>query len=112
MSRVNKDKSKQLGMPFGTAQNRLRKKMLFHLVCRLNENICHRCNKEIETAKELSMEHIKPWLHEDANLFWDIKNITFSHHKCNSGSRRNTHRMSEAAKRVWQKRKQLKKEIK
>ncbi len=83
-------KSKQLGMPFGTASNRLKKTILFHLLIKLKENICFQCNKEIRNEKELSIEHKEPWLDNDTKLFWDINNIAFSHLSCNCReSRRN-----------------------
>lgn len=79
----NKKKSATLGMPHGTAVNQLRKKILFHLLKKLNEDICFACDKKIETVDELSIEHIKPWEGISAELFWDLDNIAFSHLKCN-----------------------------
>lgn len=75
--------STQLGMPRGTAANRLRKLVLFDVLQRHNENICYRCNLEIRNANELSIEHKKPWEGVDTNLFWDLNNIAFSHLSCN-----------------------------
>lgn len=86
MNKSRYKKDIQLGMPLGTATNRLRKMILFHLLKKHNENFCFQCTKEIETVKELSVEHKKPWLHENVNLFWDIKNIAFSHLSCNVGA--------------------------
>jgi len=85
---ANEEKSRQLGMPFGTANGKLRKNILFHLLKKHNENFCFRCGAEIETAETLSIEHKKPWLHEGVDLFWDIENIAFSHLSCNSGEAR------------------------
>ena len=79
----NEVKNRQLGMPFGTASNRLRKMVLFDLLRKHGENICFRCGKEIETYEELSLEHKQPWLNVDATLFWDLGNIAFSHLNCN-----------------------------
>ncbi len=84
----NIKKSKQLKMPFGTACNRLRKSILFHLLKKHKENFCYRCHKIINSSEELSIEHKKDWLDNDTNLFWDIKNIAFSHLKCNTANRR------------------------
>jgi hypothetical protein len=50
-------KSAFLGMPHGTAANRLRKMILFNLLQRHGENVCFKCSKFIETADELSIEH-------------------------------------------------------
>lgn len=88
MTGVSAEKSRQLGMPLGTAQGRLRKIVLFSLLARVGENICYRCKNLIESSDELSMEHRQPWLHVSVDLFWDIDNIAFSHHSCNSGSAR------------------------
>jgi hypothetical protein len=85
---LSKDKAsvrraKVLGMPFGTAQARLRKSILFNLLKKHSENICCRCLNSIDDIKELSIEHIKPWEDRDVKLFWDLDNIAFSHLKCN-----------------------------
>jgi hypothetical protein len=39
----------------------------------------------------LSIDHVIPWLHSDnpIELFFDLKNIKFSHKKCNGINRRN-----------------------
>jgi hypothetical protein len=82
-------KSSQLGMPFGTACNRLRKQLMFNLVKQLNKAVCFRCNKPIESIDKFSIDHKQPWLDESPELFWDLDNISFSHKKCNiSASRR------------------------
>ena len=83
---LNKSKieqTKQLGMPIGTAYARLKKSVMFSLLQQLNQDICYRCNKKIETSEELSIDHIKPWLYNNIKLFWDLNNISFSHVKCN-----------------------------
>jgi len=77
------EKSKQLGMPIGTAQGRLRKMVLFALLKKYNENQCYRCGKEITSCDELSLEHKKPWFRNDTALFWDLENVAFSHLSCN-----------------------------
>ena len=76
-------KSAHLGMPHGTAQNRLRKMIIFHLAQKLGEDFCFKCGQRIETAEELSIDHKVPWLHGDQALFWSMDNIAFSHRKCN-----------------------------
>ena len=80
--------SEQLGMPRGTAANRLRKLVLFDVLKRHNENACYRCSEIIESAEQLSIEHKQPWEHVDARLFWDLDNIAFSHLSCNSAAGR------------------------
>lgn len=73
----------QLGMPHGTAANKLRKNILFSFLVRLQENTCFKCGKLILSVGELSIEHKQPWEGRDSNLFWDLNNIAFSHLKCN-----------------------------
>ena len=79
----NEKKAATLGIPHGTAVSKLRKNIMFFLLCRLNENVCYRCKKAIQTVDEISIEHIKPWEGISADLFWDLQNIAFSHIACN-----------------------------
>jgi len=83
---MNEIKSKQLGMNFSTASNRLRKLLLFELVKKCNMDKCHRCGELIESAKELSIDHEKDWLHSEKPV--DVENVKFSHLSCNIGARR------------------------
>lgn len=82
---MNEMKTAKLGMPIGTASNRLRKSILLHLLKRLNENVCFQCGERIHDADELSIEHKEPYLHSDdpVGLFFSLDNIAFSHLKCN-----------------------------
>ena len=78
-------KRKQLGMPSGTAYHRLKRKIMFDLICQLDLNWCYQCGAKIETVKDFSVEHKEPWL-DSANpkeLFFDLENIAFSHQSCN-----------------------------
>jgi hypothetical protein len=95
MSTDNEAKSLQLGMPFGTASNKLRKLILFDLVTKYEGGICYRCFSKIETVDEFSIEHKNPWFGVSSNLFWDLENIAFSHISCNT----------RAARREWGKNK-------
>jgi hypothetical protein len=79
----NVKKAETLGMPHGTATNRLRKQLLFKYVCLAGDNICYKCKNIIELIDDLSIEHIKPWEGRSAELFWDLSNIAFSHISCN-----------------------------
>jgi hypothetical protein len=83
----NQRKDATLGMPHGTANGKLKKIILFHLLKKHGENICFKCSKTIERAEELSIEHKKPWEGISAELYWDIENITFSHLRCNRPDR-------------------------
>lgn len=75
--------AQQLGMPHGTAANKLRKNLLFSLLVRLQENVCFKCSELILSVDELSIEHKQPWEGRDSNLFWDLENIAYSHVGCN-----------------------------
>lgn len=97
----NKKKAHQLGMPFGTANGRLRKTILFHLLCKLGDNQCHRCGEIIETEETLSIEHKEPWLDIDPALFWDIENIAFSHLTCNISAARKPNKINCPAGQGW-----------
>lgn len=77
------EKQKQLGMPYGTATNRLRKIILFDFIKRCNEDWCFKCGVRILNLEDLSIEHKIPWLHNSSELFWDLSNIAFSHIWCN-----------------------------
>ncbi len=88
MNDSSKRKSEFLGMPHGTACSRLRKMVLFDVLCRHQENICARCGNKIEIVEELSIEHVKPWEGILTELFWDLSNIAFSHLHCNVGAGR------------------------
>lgn len=94
-------RTKQLGMPLGTASNRLRKLLLFTLAQRQQLNVCHRCQQPIVTVDDLSIEHKQPWLDSDTprELFFDISNIAFSHLKCNiATARKPTKHISDEAR--------------
>ena len=83
---MNKDKRKGqvLGSAsFSTANYRMQRQLLFHLLKKHGENVCFRCGGRIETYTDMTIDHKKPWL-EDSSLFWDMENIAFSHSACNS----------------------------
>jgi hypothetical protein len=86
MSKAVKKKSKQLKMSLGKARNILVKMILFDLLKQLNRDICSRCGKQIKSLEELSIDHQKPWLDskDPRRLFFNLKNVGFSHLSCNS----------------------------
>ncbi len=86
----NKIKNEQLGIPYGTARNRLIKSIMFDMAEKLDLLVCHQCGKHIEQIDDLSIEHKTPWLHTEdpSKLFFDLNNIAFSHILCNSGAAR------------------------
>ena len=57
---------------------------MFSLAQKLELNYCYRCEERIENYKQLSVDHIEPWLYISTDLFWDLDNIAFSHLSCNS----------------------------
>lgn len=91
----HKRKAEQLGMPLGTASNRLRKLILFKILKDNGLNICYRCGKPIDSVEVLSIEHKENWLDSDnpKEKFFDLENIGFSHLSCNiSYARHDTNR--------------------
>jgi hypothetical protein len=90
---VDRDKAiAQLGMPYGTASQRLKKSVMLMLAQKCSMDICHQCGHRIETPEELSIEHVRPWLDGDVQLFWDLNNIGFSHLSCNVAAARRPNR--------------------
>lgn len=74
---------KQLGMSMGAANNKLKKKILYFLASELNRINCIRCG-ELLNEDDFTIDHKKPWRLKDSRLFWDVKNIGFSHQSCNN----------------------------
>tara|TARA_X000001388_G_C2164673_1_gene97515 strand:+ start:33 stop:617 length:585 start_codon:yes stop_codon:yes gene_type:complete len=85
-TKYNKKVAKFLGMNKSTAMNRLRKMVMFEMMKKLGMDRCYQCKFLIKDVSELSLEHIKPWIWKDKNLFWDMDNIAFSHLACNSSA--------------------------
>ena len=75
-------------MPWGTANAKLRKALLFKYIQLAGDDICFKCTKIIDDINTLSIEHKVNWRNKDNNLFWDLNNITFSHLKCNLPERK------------------------
>lgn len=84
----NTKKNEQLGMPYGTANNKLKKQILFAYIQRCEDNVCYRCGEKIENIENFSIDHKVPWLDNSPDLFWDLDNIAFSHLSCNAGAGR------------------------
>lgn len=94
MDKSNTKKYRQLGQPHGTAAARLRKLLLFQLIIDTKQDVCFRCQKPIVDIDDLSIEHKEPWLDSDnpRKMFFDLKNIAFSHLSCNVGAKRQTNK--------------------
>ncbi len=101
VNKYSKAKAKQLGMPHGTAANRLRKMILFSLVQETKKDVCFQCSKKIENIDNLSIEHKIPWLGNDSKLFWDLDNIAFSHLRCNAGAARKPTKIEWPEGKAW-----------
>ena len=82
---MSKSKNDTLGMPHGTAAHKLRKLILFDLLVKSLKAHCFKCASPIESADDLSIEHVLPWEGREngKELFFDLNNIMFSHLKCN-----------------------------
>lgn len=80
---MSKEKSRKLGMSFGTARDRLERDLLFSLATKLGET-CYRCGGEL-TRDTFSVEHKAPWMQAEnpKQSFFDLDNVAFSHVRCN-----------------------------
>ena len=85
----NKRKDGLLGQPHGTANNKLRKMLVYSLAQSCGRDICYRCEKKIDSIDEFSIDHIKPWqaAASPKESFFDLSNVAFSHMRCNLDSR-------------------------
>lgn len=83
-------KQHQLGMNPSTASGRLVKDLLFSFV---KDTPCFHCGGSL-TRETFSIEHKTPWLDSEdpAGLFFDLDNISFSHHACNVSAARRPHK--------------------
>jgi len=89
-------KAEQLGMNPGTARNRLVTDLLFDFAVRAGHKCC-RCGHDLD-RETFSVDHLTPWLDsaDPKSLFFDLKNIGFSHLACNIGDARRPNFKTEA----------------
>jgi hypothetical protein len=75
-----------LGKTLSNSVIEMWRKLTFDYAQRCGETVCYQCGKKIETYEEFSMEHKIPWRNKlnGRKLFFDLDNISFSHHTCNS----------------------------
>ena len=98
------DKAKlQLGMNPSTARNRLLRDLVAKLL-RERKETCYRCDKPLNS--DWTVDHKINWLDSDdpVGLFFDVDNVAFSHHSCNSGASRTPMKKYDsptACKRAW-----------
>ncbi len=81
---------KQLGLSYNTARYKLNRLIIFEYAKLLGLDECFRCKKPIKDLEDFSIDHKQPWYFVDPKLFWEIKNIAYSHRSCNSASHRGT----------------------
>lgn len=79
--------NKTLGENTATATHRLKMDILYELAKELELVRCPKCSKNIDSARDISVDHIKPWRNVSAELFWDLDNIMFTHKWCNKVDR-------------------------
>lgn len=89
-----KRRAEQLNMPYGTASNKLRLKVIFDLLRQFDKNYCSKCSGLIVAPESLSVAHHKHWMDEDPALFWKTENIAFMHRECPNVARQETENMS------------------
>lgn len=94
-------KDKLLGMPHGTANNRLRKMLLWQLVVETGRDSCFQCGQKIEDVDDLSIEHKQSWqgARDPKAAFFDLENIAFSHLRCNIGAGTHLARLTSEEKK-------------
>lgn len=107
-------KAEQLGMNPSTAANRLVKDLLWNFVLNTGNNYCCRCGQEM-SREDFSIEHKIPWLDSEnpVEMFFDIRNIGYSHQKCNRKDARTPNKKyftddeKREAKNKWLKEKRI-----
>ena len=74
-----------------TANYKLTKDILWALIVQTNQDLCCKCKLPM-SRDTFSIEHIVPWLDSSnpVELYFDLKNISFSHLSCNISDRRTT----------------------
>lgn len=83
---AHEEKSRLLGMSFGTARARLDRDLLYAMAKELDRLNCFRCSKHVE-RENFSVDHKKNWsvAVDPVTAYFDLTNIAFSHQRCNSG---------------------------
>lgn len=97
------DKKKiQLGMNPSTASHRLVKDVLWSLIVKTGQSTCCKCGESM-SRETFSIEHVIPWLDSDdpVGLYFDLDNISFSHHGCNVSDARNAKKKYETKEEAY-----------
>ena len=78
---IKQQRAALLGMPYGTAEKHLRKSVIYELARQCGKNFCRWCGATISSPEDLAVVHIQDWS-DDADRFWDLSNVAFSHVSC------------------------------
>jgi len=62
---VREKMAEQLGMNPSTASSALKKQIMYTFAGKLGLDICYQCGEKIQSVKDFSVEHKKPWLHSE-----------------------------------------------
>ncbi len=86
---TKKEQPRLMKLSLESAYSLLLKMVLLDFINDIGKGNCYRCKKPIRKAKELAIDHVKPWYQEDPTLFWDLSNIVFSHKQCSRSHKLN-----------------------
>lgn len=97
---IKDKKKKQLGMDPGTAGHRLRIDLLFRFIECLAFK-CFRCKGDL-SREDFSIDHKEPWIDSEdpVGLFFDLKNVAFSHKSCNYKAARSARKKHSSKEEV------------
>lgn len=81
-------KANLLGMSPQVARTRLVRELLFAFIVETGKDVCYRCGKQL-SLEDYTLDHVENWLgaSDPVTAYFDVTNIRFSHHSCNSRAR-------------------------
>lgn len=93
--------SDELGMSMGKARNILIRKLMWQMIVETGRTSCYHCGKEM-TEDNYSIEHVIPWRYSEkpSEMFFELDNISYSHHSCNSAAARRVSETGTVVNRV------------
>lgn len=79
-------RKKLLGMPWGTANGKLYRKIIREYFRLVYDSLCYRCGNEVLDTDLFHIDHIESWLtaEDPRKHFFDLENIRISHADCNN----------------------------
>ena len=83
MAEYTKQKKDQLGKSISAARAILLKQILWRYLDSAGDVLCFRCSERM-SSNDFTLDHVEPWWNSSSDLFWDLDNVRFSHHRCNS----------------------------